>query len=310
MSMYSLYSLFTVPLLEATFREISADFTESSMVGTSLSCLSSKTEIGIRLLIITCALIFWLLSFVIANWWKMWPLHFKVTAGAVPLCALGDLWYRTSSRLLCRFVKYTLMASLLDQLQVGRQLVSGRLKRCIRAIHLSTYLFLLKSIPSHTGRREISNFATGFSPIPMFLYLSMKHVTVLQKAYPWSLEMESVWVKDTEYMWLLGRIVDVKKDDMCVVETSKGRVVTKLKDTMVCDPTHTQMFTDIAKMNNLHEAPLLDLLRRRYIEDCIYTYVSDILIAVSSLSSSCMICDLHFHSHIYIYEHFFTFFCH
>ena len=38
---------------------------------------------------------------------------------------------------------------------------------------------------------------------------------------------------------------------------------------------------DIAKMNSLHEAPLLDLLRRRYWHKDIYTFTGDILISLN-----------------------------
>ena len=94
---------------------------------------------------------------------------------------------------------------------------------------------------------------------------------------------ELIWYKDPEHMWLLGKVINVKKDETCTVEsTITGKSFQmNLKDGIMCDPSHTLMCTDIAKMNNLHEAPLLDLLRRRYKEDSIYTYVSDILIAVS-----------------------------
>lgn len=55
----------------------------------------------------------------------------------------------------------------------------------------------------------------------------------------------------------------------------------KVEDTQSFDPTHDMDMDDLARMNNLHEAPLLDLLRRRYAKDEIYTYVADILISLN-----------------------------
>ncbi|KAF0740791.1 hypothetical protein AaE_008729 [Aphanomyces astaci] len=41
------------------------------------------------------------------------------------------------------------------------------------------------------------------------------------------------------------------------------------------------LLPNVSDMDNLHEAPLLDLLRRRYMEDLIYTFTGDILISIN-----------------------------
>lgn len=58
-------------------------------------------------------------------------------------------------------------------------------------------------------------------------------------------------------------------------------VVVPVDDTHPCDPTHMEDADDIARMNNMHEAPLLDLLRRRYKKDQIYTFTGEILISIN-----------------------------
>jgi hypothetical protein len=52
-------------------------------------------------------------------------------------------------------------------------------------------------------------------------------------------------------------------------------------NTHPADASHMDNLPDIALMNNLHQAPLLHLLRRRYLEDAIYTFTGDILISIN-----------------------------
>ncbi len=47
------------------------------------------------------------------------------------------------------------------------------------------------------------------------------------------------------------------------------------------DPSHSFNLDDATKMNDIHEAPLLELLRRRYSEGKIYTSIGDVLISVN-----------------------------
>lgn len=59
-------------------------------------------------------------------------------------------------------------------------------------------------------------------------------------------------------------------DDAYTVEEEK---------TQQYDPSHGEHVSDLATMNNLAEGPLLDVLRRRYYNDLIYTFVGDILVS-------------------------------
>lgn len=47
------------------------------------------------------------------------------------------------------------------------------------------------------------------------------------------------------------------------------------------DPSHFMDLYDLCFMNNLHEAPLVDVLRRRFLSNDIYTNCGDVLISVN-----------------------------
>jgi myosin-5 len=47
------------------------------------------------------------------------------------------------------------------------------------------------------------------------------------------------------------------------------------------DESHSFDLDDVARVNNLHEAPLLDMLQRRYDMDKIYTYAANVLISIN-----------------------------
>ena len=70
--------------------------------------------------------------------------------------------------------------------------------------------------------------------------------------------------------------------EIAVVEDSNGmRDEYPVGDTHPFDPTHSMPFDDISLLNDLHEGPLLDLLRRRYAKEIIYTDCSDVLISIN-----------------------------
>ena len=99
-----------------------------------------------------------------------------------------------------------------------------------------------------------------------------------------------LWVEDAEHAWLLAEKVSESGDKVTVkirppfdACTKASRTFT-MTDRNCCgvDPTHidTRQF-DIAQMNNMSEAPLIAMLRRRLYTGRIYTLVSDVLIAVN-----------------------------
>ncbi|CAM9491690.1 unnamed protein product [Scytosiphon promiscuus] len=108
-----------------------------------------------------------------------------------------------------------------------------------------------------------------------------------------------VWVPDDEKVWRTATKVTVKEcgsprkmstksagDSVWVnipgrsvaIEVPKGR-------THAYDPSHALDLDDASKMNQMHEAPLLDLLLRRFRKDAIYTNVADVLVSVNPYKS-------------------------
>jgi myosin-5 len=65
------------------------------------------------------------------------------------------------------------------------------------------------------------------------------------------------------------------------VEDGLGTKEIPLTKTHPFDPSHLINMDDIANMNNMHEGPLLDVLKRRFAEDNIYTYTGDVLISIN-----------------------------
>lgn len=96
--------------------------------------------------------------------------------------------------------------------------------------------------------------------------------------------MEStLWIPSKERVWELAKIQNIGADDQITVETIEGKKVVTLKksETHLLDESHLISLDDLCVMNNLHEGPLLDMLRRRLLEDKIYTYSADVLISVN-----------------------------
>lgn len=116
--------------------------------------------------------------------------------------------------------------------------------------------------------------------------------------------MEQIWIPSKEYEWMLGEIesMDPDKKTFLVSVTNKSRLAalgpyvdpyapeyltnarpTTYKESQICriDPTHLMDLDDLCDMKNLHEGPLLHILRRRFFSNRIYTYVGDILISIN-----------------------------
>ena len=96
-----------------------------------------------------------------------------------------------------------------------------------------------------------------------------------------------LWVplqKDKETIeWVLANKVEEDLDKgMYVVETiSKPTTRFHVEKSSTCelDPSHLLDLDNLCTMNNLHEAPLLEMLGRRFLKDSIYTNTSDVLIS-------------------------------
>ncbi|CAM9140833.1 unnamed protein product [Ectocarpus fasciculatus] len=106
-----------------------------------------------------------------------------------------------------------------------------------------------------------------------------------------------VWVPDGEKVWRAAKKVAGKEcsspsrkrsptasagDTVWVHTPRQNTSVEVPKDqTHAYDPSHALDLDDASKMNQMHEAPLLDLLLRRFRKDAIYTNVADVLISVN-----------------------------
>ncbi|KAI9922395.1 hypothetical protein PsorP6_002691 [Peronosclerospora sorghi] len=95
-------------------------------------------------------------------------------------------------------------------------------------------------------------------------------------------EGEKVWCPDPRNVWQLGTVVEDDGEKLHVLLPDDDAEHQFTFDQVhPYDPSHSADLTNVAEMDNLHEAPLLDLLRRRYLEDKIYTYTGDILVSIN-----------------------------
>ncbi|ETV95393.1 hypothetical protein, variant 1 [Aphanomyces invadans] len=95
-------------------------------------------------------------------------------------------------------------------------------------------------------------------------------------------EGEKVWCPDPRNVWQLGSIVEDDGDSLFVLTPDDNEEHKfNVSQTHPFDPSHSLLLPNVSDMDNLHEAPLLDLLRRRYMEDLIYTFTGDILISIN-----------------------------
>ncbi|TYZ59134.1 hypothetical protein PybrP1_000059, partial [[Pythium] brassicae (nom. inval.)] len=94
---------------------------------------------------------------------------------------------------------------------------------------------------------------------------------------------EKVWCPDPRNVWQLGTVMedDGEKLHVALPENDNAEQLFAVADVHPFDPSHALDLDNISEMDNLHQAPLLDLLRRRYLEDRIYTYTGDILISIN-----------------------------
>ncbi|EQC29888.1 hypothetical protein SDRG_12432 [Saprolegnia diclina VS20] len=105
-----------------------------------------------------------------------------------------------------------------------------------------------------------------------------------------------VWVPDSKELWRVGEIETLLPDGSANVfvpdsPDDKHQVVATAA-MLAFDPSHLVDHTDIAQMNNMHEAPLLSVLHRRYLADAIYTFTTDILISVNPYKSIPLLYDV------------------
>ena len=88
-----------------------------------------------------------------------------------------------------------------------------------------------------------------------------------------------VWVRDKKDVWRVAKIVSAT-DTEVVVEGKEGSGSQETfsgSDHAIFDQTHNLPLPDLSQYNNLHEAPLLYGLKKRFADDTIYTHCGEIL---------------------------------
>ncbi len=84
-------------------------------------------------------------------------------------------------------------------------------------------------------------------------------------------EGEKIWCPDPRNVWQIGIVVEDDGEFVHVVTPDDDEEHKfALNETHPFDMTHELNLNNLSEMDNLHEAPLLDLLRRRYANDQIY----------------------------------------
>ena len=92
-------------------------------------------------------------------------------------------------------------------------------------------------------------------------------------------EAATVWCQ-VERKWSLGTIVGTRKRK-AVVSVDGMEHDFEPKDLTEFEPSHARDLPNMVMMQNLHEAPLLYLLRRRLKDGRIYTWAGDVLLALN-----------------------------
>lgn len=99
---------------------------------------------------------------------------------------------------------------------------------------------------------------------------------------------DRLWIPHDTHVWMNAKLVSYDDADETVTARIYDESTSNLKDLIFpidkihpVDPTHLLDLNDVYKMNNLHEAPLLFLLKRRFMSHQIYTYTSDVLISTN-----------------------------
>lgn len=98
-----------------------------------------------------------------------------------------------------------------------------------------------------------------------------------------------IWVSDKTQVWCQAtvRSTDLKGEiEVEKIENNNVQVlVVPVSATHPMDPSHLLDLDNLCLMNNMHEAPLLDLLRRRFHSQRIYTLTGNVLISLNPYST-------------------------
>ena len=116
-----------------------------------------------------------------------------------------------------------------------------------------------------------------------------KPAALLAEGEQTELEGDWVWVQHEQLAWIPAKVVKKMSDgNFEVIEQYEGsdneRRTVKAKEVgpKITSAKHiTNLTSDLVQLDEVHEPGIIDLLRRRYHRDKIYTSVGDILIAIN-----------------------------
>ncbi|GAB9467267.1 hypothetical protein Gpo141_00004619 [Globisporangium polare] len=106
-----------------------------------------------------------------------------------------------------------------------------------------------------------------------------------------------VWVTDPKVLWRIGEVQVINAEqqsaDVYLPDAPDEKLQTlSLSKLYTFDPSHIVDHEDIASMNNMHEAPLLSVLRQRFEMDKIYTFTADILLSINPYKTIPLLYDV------------------
>jgi len=102
-----------------------------------------------------------------------------------------------------------------------------------------------------------------------------------------ALRAASVWIPSKEHAWVQASVVSFNAENDEVIVRNPENASNGGEENIISFPqsavqlvdlSHLVLHDDLCRMNRLHDAPLLDILRRRYAEDRIYSTTSDMIL--------------------------------
>lgn len=147
--------------------------------------------------------------------------------------------------------------------------------------------FIGKSVESPSNNQHHSNHATSLESSAQLGQIDARHLQVGTK----------VWVADSTVLWRIGEVQSIGEDrktaQVYLPDAADDQVQTLRMDQLFTfDASHIVDHADVALMNNMHEAPLLNVLRQRFERDEIYTFTADILLSINPYKSIPLLYDV------------------
>ncbi|KAG7385203.1 hypothetical protein PHYPSEUDO_001745 [Phytophthora pseudosyringae] len=151
----------------------------------------------------------------------------------------------------------------------------------------SSFKTLGKGVDSPSNNQQQSNNASHAGRPALLGQIDARHLLVGTK----------VWVADAKVLWRIGEVQAIADDrttaQVFLPEAADDQVQTLRMDQLFTfDASHIVDQADVALMNNMHEAPLLNVLRQRFERDEIYTFTADILLSINPYKSIPLLYDV------------------